>query len=321
MRRLTPPILAGRGARHTSRVVQVGSPEQERVPRKRRVWEWLKTGVLVFWGAAFIHQFVFQPYIVPSSSMEPTLVPGDFILVSKLHYGAQTPNSIRLPFTKLYVSGLELPIFRLPGFSDLKRGDAIAFYYPGVEHPTDQKPVFLKRAVGLPGDVVELREQVLYVNGKRLLGESATQRSLSVQENNSGFPLTGRGYNPFIFPHGHGYTPADYGPVEVPKRGDIITLTPDNWPLFEAIIRDYEKHDVRQLEDGTFEIEEMKAERYVIKQNYFFVLGDNRDHSLDSRYWGFVPEDHVIGKAVTILFSWDIEAKRPRWSRKFQHIQ
>ena len=313
-------ILAGTEAHHTSGVFHGGPAEQEGAPRKRGVWQWLKTGVLAICGAALIHQFIFQPYVVPSPSMEPTLIPGDYVLVSKFHYGAQTPHSIRLPFTKLYVSGLELPMFRLPGLSEVKRGDAIAFYYPAAEHPTDQNPVYLKRAVGLPGDVVELREQALYVNGKRLLWESTTRQSLSVQESNSGPPLKRRGYDPLIFPRGHGYTSDDYGPVEVPKRGDIITLTSDKRSLYEAIIRDYENHDVRQLEDGTFEIEGIKTEHYVIEQNYFFVLGDNRDHSLDSRFWGFLPESHVVGKAVTILFSWDIEAKHPKWSRMFQRI-
>lgn len=295
--------------------------EQGAISRSGWVWGWLKAGLLAFGVAALIHLFVFRPYLVPTSSMKPTVIPGDFVLVSKLHYGAQTPHSLGLPFTKLFVSGLELPTFRLPGFSQLKRGDVVAFHYPAADNPVDQKLVFMKRAIGLPGDEVELREKAVYVNGKRLLWESASPPLLSVRENNPERPSNRRVYNPFIFPRGRGYTLDDYGPVDVPKKGDTITLTPDNWLLYQALIRDYEKHEIRPLEDGSFEIDGRVTNRYVVEQDYFFVLGDHRDHSLDSRIWGFVPEDHLVGKAVAVFFSWDLEAKRPRWSRMIQPIQ
>jgi len=111
--------------------------EQGAISRSGWVWGWLKAGLLAFGVAALIHLFVFRHYVVPSSSMKPTVIPGDFVLVSKLHYGAQTPHSLGLPFTKLFVSGLELPTFRLPGFSQLKRGDVVAFHYPAADNPVD----------------------------------------------------------------------------------------------------------------------------------------------------------------------------------------
>jgi signal peptidase I len=123
-----------------------------------------------------------------------------------------------------------------------------------------------------------------------------------------------------IFPEGSGFGPDNYGPLYVPARGDTLRLTPDNWPVYADVIRRYEGHEAELRADGSFLIDGQPADRYVVAQDYFFVMGDNRDSSYDSRIWGFVPADHLVGKAILVYFSWDHEQKRPRSERLFDRI-
>ena len=128
------------------------------------------------------------------------------------------------------------------------------------------------------------------------------------------------GYSALMYPPGRGYTPDNYGPVEIPKAGQTVTLTVEDWPMYEPVIRRYEGREARVLSDGTFEIDGEIVTSYTFEQNYYFVMGDNRDNSEDSRFWGFVPMDHVVGKAILIYFSWDKENRFPRISRIFKLI-
>src|SRR5690606_18108993 len=104
-------------------------------------------------------------------------------------------------------------------------------------------------------------------------------------------------------------------------RGDTLYLTESNWPAYAAVIQRFEGHEAAPLPDGSFRIDGVQTNRYVVEQDYFFVMGDNRDSSFDSRIWGFVPEDHVVGKAVLIYFSWDQAEKRARTERIFEKIR
>jgi signal peptidase I len=128
------------------------------------------------------------------------------------------------------------------------------------------------------------------------------------------------GYGAVMYPPNRGYTPDNYGPVTIPREGQTVTLTLENWPIYEPVIRRYEGHSARILPDGTYEIDGQAATSYTFSQNYFFVMGDNRDNSEDSRFWGFVPMDHVVGKALLIYYSWDKDRNLPRFSRLFKVI-
>ncbi|MEM1094022.1 MAG: signal peptidase I [Bacteroidota bacterium] len=316
-----------------------------------------------------VFTFIIQPFVVPTPSMAATILPGDRILVSKLHYGPSTPRTLAIPFTDLYLPGVEFPATRLPGFSTVQRGDAIVFHYPRETGPIDRKPRWFKRIVGLPGDAVLLRDKVTYVNGSvvephpnqqqwwqvtltdarmrlnaqrvfelgaeqvRPLGGSNTMLVMGTQA--MAEALAGWSYvatvTPYLvseamanaldlFPSGAGYTTDNYGPITVPKAGTTVALTDETWPQLERVIREYEGHTAQRRADGSFWIDGAAATTFTFAQDYYFVMGDNRDNSEDSRFWGFVPHDHLIGKPVAIFFSHDPETFIPRLDRIFTRV-
>jgi signal peptidase I len=333
-------------------------------PRKYWLREWLESFALAFVTVVSIHTFLFQPFIVPTSSMAGTIQPGDYVVTSKLHYGPQLPRSVGVPYTDLYLKGVQLPSVRLPGFSEVRRGDVIVFYLPTDEGPVDRRERYLKRVIGLPGDVIEIRSKEVFANGEeqpsmphaqqlwrvrksdarisltmpnlRDLGVTATyptadsvevlvQASRETVESIAALsyvasvsPYVARSsayFDSAMFPPDRGFTPDDYGPVTVPKAGQTVLLTAEYWTLYRDVITRHEGRNVRLLDDGRFEIDGSAAPHYTFARNYYFVVGDNRDDSLDSRFWGFVPEDHLVGKAVAVFFSWDGEASQPRLGR------
>lgn len=331
--------------------------------------EWAKAIIFAVVITTAIHMLLVQPFVVPTPSMAGTIVPGDYVLVSKLHYGPRTPNSIGIPFLKLYLPGINLPSARLPGFSDVDRGDVIVFHFPAEDKPVDQRTPYLKRVIGMPGETLEIRDKIVYADGNRLEMPENMQQMWTVylngNENNitrsqlleigvdqvfqtadyhafiieatrdeaqrlADLPsvdrveshITERGANGQngIFPAGRGFSTDEYGPIDIPKKGQTVTLTEETWELYESLIRRYEGHRTGRLEDGTYTIDGKPAASYTFEQDYYFAMGDNRDNSLDSRFWGFVPEDHIMGKAVAILFSWDKEKGHPRFGRIFNAI-
>ena len=319
--------------------------------------------------ALFMRTCVLEGFRIPTESMEQSLLVGDFVLVSKLHYGPRLPMTVGVPLTNWYVGGVELPYARLPGFTSIRRGDAVVFNYPRDRAPLDRRLHYIKRVVGLPGDSVALRDKHLYVNDTLVpLGETMQHRWIAETAPDYLFPLDSlralgasqvavlereqgkvafvapravtevvaswdgvtrvepyvqaqnASFGVRIFPRGSGFGRDHYGPLYVPARGDTILLTKSNWLYYQDLIEHYEHHQARLLPLGDFEIDGARTTHYVIEQDYYFVLGDNRDSSVDSRIWGFVPMDHVVGKAVFVYFSWEAEQRRLRSERLFKGI-
>lgn len=362
--------------------------------------DWLDTIIFVIIVVPLINIFLFQAFKIPSSSMERTLYTGDHLFVSKLTYGPRLPETpLTIPFTHNTIFGKESystliqnRYRRLKGFREVRRGDCVVFGFPNgdtvlrsapaedyyalvrilgretveglgetIVRPTDKKDHYVKRCVALPGDTLEVRDGLVWVNGEQQEVYPGIQLSYAVKTNGQkinsktveelglnpselyfnqampGYPamlLTAETLEKVkalpnvvevrdnldrdpsacsleIFPYtvDSGWTRDYFGPLWIPSRGATVKLTEENLPLYERIISVYEKSDLsKAIADG----------EYTFKQDYYFMMGDNRHNSLDSRYWGFVPEDHIVGKPVVIWLSTDKNQKFPkniRWDR------
>ena len=302
--------------------------------------------------------------------MERTLLAGDFVIVSKLHYGPRLPQSIGIPFTDIYIPGLRLPTGRIPGFSEPRRGDVVVFNFPVEDDPIGRKTHYIKRIVGMPGDTLTIVDKVPHANGRAMpLMPEMQQKWLAIRKSTAAFPIdrlestgvedVGRvgsqldgvsfqstvalarevghwkeieSIQPLvipaaaprsqkIFPAGSGFGRDNYGPVYVPSKGDVLHLTRETLPIYRDVIERFEGHELSYGRGGVIRIDGKQTNQYVVEQDYFFVLGDNRDSSYDSRFWGFVPWDHVVGRATTIYFSWNGEREAPRYERMFKAIR
>lgn len=377
-------------------------------------WEWIKAVILALFITAAIKILLIEAYRIPSPSMEKTLLPGDYLFVSKIAYGPRLPfTPLSLPFLPsmlpdgrlTYISTPDRQYKRLKGTSEIKRNDIIVFnfpegdtvlvQYPGqnyyslrrqfmrnpiesslnlVTHPIDKRDNYIKRCIALPGDTIYLKNANVYINnafqdesefmvvkyfvrtttGKlsdsvlNMVGVHPDEISYNPNDNIHIIPLDTHGYKflvnnkevrtiykytePFlvyrnldVFPNNTNFrwTPDDFGPVYVPKRNTVIRLDINNLPFYERIIRVYEKNMLEIKEDNIY-INSKLADSYTFQMDYFFVLGDNRHNSADSRFWGFVPENHIIGKAFYLWFSKDPGKNiisGTRWERMFKPIK
>lgn len=330
--------------------------------------------ILVLFISAAIRTFIAESFLIPSGSMKKTLLIGDLVCVSKLNYGARLPiTPICIPFSNIYWEGIQLPYFRFPGFSSIKRNDIIVFNYPmeadpNIYQPVDQRQYFIKRCIGLPGDTLNIIGQRVLINQKELQPRANSMKYFSVitrvprqsthpftdlnidyRKNGpasfivnlplSDEPLLKRSpeildikkiilktgdFDATVFPHDLNYkwNKDNLGPIVIPKRGKSILLTPDNIPLYRRLITLYEGNTLQEQQKNIY-INGKLANHYTFKNNYLWVMGDNRDNSSDSRVWGFVPEDHIVGKANFIWFSWDSKAgilHKIRWRRILRKI-
>lgn len=378
-------------------------------PRKKSaIREWIDSVLFAVIAAMLIRWLFFSAFVIPTPSMENSLLVGDYLFVSRLHYGTTTPvTPLQVPLTHQTIWGTSIPSYldwiqlaqyRLPGFTDVKNGDVVVFYLP-VEHPdmyqkysrvlpdlhphpTDLRSNYIKRCVGIPGDKLEVRRGQVYVNDQaqasppRMQNEYFVSVKTAVNEENvfrkngivdfSQFTETFgdsiatndefgyvvkttadlaeklRGYDfvkrvepvfmeqglkePFLFPETNAtnWNKDNYGPIVVPKAGMTVQLSEINIALYGDIIRSYEGNENVTIENGKISIDGKPVTSYTFKQDYYFMMGDNRHDSADSRYWGFVPKDHIVGKAVFVWMSIDPNPtsffKKIRWDRIFRMI-
>ncbi len=266
-------------------------------------------------AAFFLRTFVVEAFRIPSSSMEGTLCPGDFILVNKFIFGARTPHHW------LFAG---LPSIHLPPLRRPQRGDVVAFEFPGERDEVYPSAMMnlIKRCVAVSGDTVMIVDGELFVNGRSFpsIGEASGRLRKPFPKNY---------HDERIFPAGSGCNPDNFGPLVVPKKGDGILLDQASMPQWEIFIR-REGHNVDRTADGRVVIDNLPARSYFIERDYLFVMGDNRDNSLDSRFWGFLPEENVIGQAMIIYWSLNQDAavdgaapelKNIRWERVGNIVQ
>jgi signal peptidase I len=260
--------------------------------KKSKVNEYFNALVYAAIVAFIIKVFLFEAYRIPTGSMEKTLLVGDFLIVTKFTYGATTPRTI--PFTNI-----RLPYIQLPGFKDPKLGDVIVFDFPGdrdqVESP--EQVNYIKRCVGLPGDKIQIINKTLYVNDQ--VFPNPPDAIFDSQTRPKGFD------NYRIFPKGSGWNEDNYGPITVPKKGQMIEINVMNFDTWKYFVMK-EGNEIQLRGDKIFvNGQELANGQYEIQRDYLFMMGDNRNNSLDSRYWGFMPTENIVGEALMIYWSWD----------------
>ena len=250
-----------------------------------------KEFAIVFGAFLVLNSFVLASFEVPTGSMENEIMTGDFLLVNKFVFGGTTPKTI--PFTSA-----KIPSFKLPALWKVERGDVIVFVFPGYREEVQaaEFAYYLKRCMAVAGDTLQVMNRVVYVNGK----PAPVPRNMKFNST----VVKPAGYaDPRIFPESAPFNEDNYGPIVIPKKGDIIGLNPRTILAWRIFIK-REGHNVEQREDKIL-IDGKEQSSYTVERNYVFGMGDNRDNSLDSRFWGFIPEESVVGTPLIVYWSWD----------------
>lgn len=357
--------------------------------KKPLLVEWRNAIVFAVIVATLFRWSLAEAFVIPTGSMENSLLVGDYILVSKIHYGPRTPATpLQVPLTHQkiwgteipsYLDWIQLPTFRLPGMGRVERGQTVVFNTPKdlldpTGRPLDLMTYLVKRCMAVSGDVIEIRNKQVFFNGEPMLNppgmkfryemiseyplqahhlaaiglggddtwflgytkENKSVYSLLLTEDQlkqvqvapymitvhrasdspSGFPLF-----PSIM--GAVWDQDNYGPLTVPQKGMAIVINDSTLSFYGELIEKYEEQKSVKIVDGRLEIGGKEIEKYTFRQDYYFMMGDSRDNSIDSRFWGFVPQDHIVGKPVMVLFSKNVEAtgwERIRWERIFMGI-
>ncbi|MCY4159341.1 MAG: signal peptidase I [Bacteroidetes bacterium] len=369
-----------RAERATKRAERSDSPVKKK--KKGPIREWLDAITFAIIFMVILRTVFFDLFRIPTPSMEKSLLVGDYIVVSKLHYGMRSPMTLGIPFTQIYMRGLSLPWTRLPGFTSPKRFDMVVFNWPADEgKPIDRKTYYIKRIIGMPGDTLSIVDKIVHVNSDTLFfkdtkspmkdtmqhlwfvyKEDPRVRLPSTRLEELGVPESYPTMNPAIeriqatdeaaaaiaeweyvtavrpvirgasinrgfslYPVNSTNSTDNFSPLVIPGKGNTINLTSDNWSTYEGVITDYEGQTA-SLDGENILINGQIRDTYTFSQDYYFVMGDNRDNSEDSRFWGFVPMDHVVGRAVAVYFSWNSRGRpfllgQIRGNRMFRAIE
>ena len=282
---------------------------KEKMTFSKQVISWTKTIIGAIIVVMILNGAAIASFVVPTGSMENTVMTGDFLFVNKFVYGPSTPQVI--PFFNI-----PLPFYKFPGIKDPEKGDVIVFIFPGNrdEVEPDDFQYYLKRCVATAGDTLQIINDKLYVNGKlQPLPEHGKFDNTEIVHPSEKYRT---------FPPGKGWTRENFGPLRIPMEGDVIKLTPKNLQDWAVFIK-REGHDVYSDGRAVF-LDGVATDSYTVERNYCFGIGDNRDHSLDSRYWGFIPYENVVGTPIVVYWSWNTnepmseigkKLKSVRWSR------
>jgi len=387
-----------------------------RDPKKSNsVTEWVDALIFAVIAASIIRLFFIEAFTIPTSSMEKTLLVGDYLFVSKANYGPKMPNTPlsfpfvhhTMPFSKYtpsFLTWIQQPYKRLAGWQNVKRNDVVVFNFPegdtvvlehqeqsyyalkrqlGYEYlvsnfniavrPVDKKENYIKRCVAVPGDSIIIKHGMLYVNGLPHEAADDLQYKYDIETDGTSLnvlklrklgisqddikasmlsahlyqlPLTAKNveiiktfanvksvkqvempegaYASYIFPNDpkFAWNEDNFGPLWVPQKNVTIKLSMQNIALYRRAIDVYEGNDF-EIKDGKIFINSKETNEYTFKMDYYFMMGDSRHNSADSRFWGFVPEDHVVGKAAFIWLSIDPDEglfNKIRWSRLFSFV-
>ena len=360
--------------------------EKKEKKKKSELRTWVEAIAFAVVAAHILRTFFIEAYTIPTSSMEKSMLIGDFLFVSKLAYGPRVPMTpVAVPLVhhtipgtkkKSYSEIVKVPYHRMKGLGEIKRNDCVVFNWPAekLNRPVDKKENYVKRCVGIAGDKIEIVNGQLMVNDEPQAEPEGMKKQFTynVKTKGSGlnpkllykkFDITegSRGsnmneYNLFLtdealkglnefknvksitqnidttynspqyyFPNNndHLWNIDNYGPILIPKKGSSIDLTIENIDLYKDIIEIYEENTLKISENNIY-INDSLASSYKFKMNYYWMMGDNRHNSADSRMWGFLPENHVVGKALFVWMSWDKNGKglnKIRWDRLFSSVK
>jgi signal peptidase I len=291
--------------------------------KKKKIW--LKTAnialdifnysALLLFTYILLRVFVFSGFSIPTDSMMPAIVPGDYILVNKTAYGARLFNYFDVFEDK------EVKIRRTPGFSRIKRNDVVVFHipYPNTwnKMEMDMLKYFIKRCIGISGDTLQIVDGMYVVNSDTAkYGNIASQRMLSLT---SPEMLPEGVYHSFPFDSTLNWTIKDFGVLYIPRKGDQIELDRTNILLYKKLI-EWEKGYSLTLENDSLWDNGNHLPNYIFMHNYYFMGGDKVENSQDSRYWGLVPDEFIVGRATLIWNSRDRYSRKIRWERVWKKI-
>ena len=346
--------------------------------------EWFEAIIFAVFAATIIRWAFMEAYVIPTPSMERSLLVGDFLFVSKLEYGPRTPKTpLQLPLTHAkvwgtdlpsYFSGIQLPQFRLPSLGRVERNDVVVFNYPPeFENPKDLRTHYIKRCIGVSGDVIEVKYGQVHINQavadnpefmqmRYFIETDQNIKDRIFRENNiwEYYPSFGsgnrKGYiinttessanqlanlsfiksvdlqldyedkiESRIFPNAEYYpwNGDHYGPLLIPYKGMTIDINDSTLAMYGSTISNYEEQEIVEIIEDQLLIAGQPVMKYTFAKNYYFMMGDNRHNSLDSRYFGFVSEDFIVGEASFIWLSIDDKADlfdKIRWGRLFNTI-